>query len=52
MKIHVAAVNIKSKKILSIKVTDDEHMFMTVKYYQIVDDIKKSKHMPVGKEVL
>jgi len=44
LKIHVA-VNIKSKKILSLNVTDDEHIHDGKVLPKLVDDIKKSKHM-------
>jgi Transposase DDE domain len=46
LKIHVA-VNIKSKKILSLNVTDDEHVHDGKVLPKLVDDIKKSKHIPV-----
>ena len=42
LKIHVAAVNVKSKKILSIKVTDDEHVHDSKALPELVENIIKS----------
>ena len=47
MKIHIA-VDVKSKKIISMKVTD-EHVHDSKMLPKIVDDIAKSKHVTVGK---
>ena len=49
MKIHVAAVNIKSnKKILSLNVTD-EHIHDSKMLPQLIEDVTKSNHMSAGK---
>ena len=47
MKIHIA-VDVKSKKIISMKVTD-EHIHDSKMLPKIVDAIAKSKHVTVGK---
>jgi len=47
LKIHIA-VDVKSKKIISMKVTD-EHIHDSKMLPKIVDDIAKSKHVTVGK---
>jgi len=47
LKIHIA-VDVKSKKIISIKVTD-EHIHDSKMLPKIVDAIAKSKHVTVGK---
>ena len=47
LKIHIA-VDIKNKKIISLKVTD-EHVHDGKVLPKLVEDIKKSKHMIVGK---
>ena len=44
LKIHIATVNVKSKKILSIKVTD-EHVHDSKALPELVDDIIKSDNM-------
>ena len=51
MKIHVAAVNTKSKKILSLNITDDERVHDDSKVLpKLVDNITKSKkNITVGK---
>ena len=48
MKIHITAVDVKSKKIISMKVTD-EHIHDSKMLPKIVDAIAKSKHVTVGK---
>jgi len=48
LKIHIAAVDVKSKKIISMKVTD-EHIHDSKMLPKIVDAIAKSKHVTVGK---
>ncbi|MER5176232.1 MAG: IS5 family transposase, partial [Candidatus Nitrosocosmicus sp.] len=49
LKIHIATVNVKSKKILSIKVTD-EHVHDSKALPQLVDDIIKSdRKLTIGK---
>ena len=48
MKIHIAAVNIKNKKIISMKVTD-EHIHDGKVLPQLVEDIVKSKNITVCK---
>src|SRR4051812_25020666 len=50
LKIHIA-VDVKSKKIISMKVTD-EHVHDGKMLPKIVDAIAKSKHMAVGKILL
>ena len=46
LKIHIVAVNVKTKKILSMKVTATMSMFMTAKRYQNwLNDILKSDSM-------
>jgi Transposase DDE domain len=47
LKIHIA-VDIKSKKIISIKVTD-EHVHDSKMLPKLVEDIKKSNHISIGK---
>ena len=47
LKIHIA-VDVKSKKIISMEVTD-EHIHDSKMLPKIVDDISKSKHVTVGK---
>ena len=47
MKIHIA-VDIKSKKIISIKVTD-EHVHDSKMLPKLAEDIKKSNHISIGK---
>ena len=47
MKIHIA-VDIKSKKIITIKVTD-EHVHDSKMLPKLVEDIKKSNHISIGK---
>ena len=42
-------VDIKNNKIISFKVTDDEHVHDGKVLPKLVEDIKKSKHMTVGK---
>jgi hypothetical protein len=48
LKIHIAAVNIKNKKIISMKVTD-EHIHDSKMLPQLVEDIVKSKNITVCK---
>ncbi len=49
LKIHVA-VNVKTKKILSMKVTDDEHVHDSKALPELVENIIKSDDMvPIGK---
>jgi transposase len=48
LKIHIAVVDVKSKKIISMKVTD-EHIHDSKMLSKIVDAIAKSKHVTVGK---
>jgi len=48
LKIHIAAVNIKNKKIISMKVTD-EHIHDGKVLPQLVEDIVKSKNITVCK---
>jgi hypothetical protein len=47
LKIHIA-VYIKSKKIISIKVTD-EHVHDSKMLPKLAEDIKKSNHISIGK---
>jgi hypothetical protein len=47
LKIHIA-VDIKSKKIISIKVTD-EHVHDSKMLPKLAEDIKKSNHISIGK---
>ena len=47
LKIHIA-VDVKSRKIISMKVTD-EHIHDSKMLPKIVDDVAKSKHVTVGK---
>jgi len=42
-------VNIKSKNILSMKVTDDEHVHDSRMLSQLVEDVTKSKNMTIDK---
>ena len=44
MKIHIAVVNIQSKKIISIKVTIDEHVHDSKVLPKLVESISKSKN--------
>lgn len=44
MKIHIA-VNVKSKEILSIKVTDDEHVHDSKALPELVENIIKSDNV-------
>jgi ribosome-binding factor A len=49
LKIHVA-VNVKTKKILSMKVTDDEHVHDSKKLPELVENIIKSDNVTaIGK---
>jgi len=51
LKVHITTVvDIKNKKIIALKVTYDEHVHDDVKVLpKLVEDIKKSKHMTVGR---
>ena len=49
MKIHIA-VNVKTKKILSMKVTDDEHVHDSKALPELVENIIKSDNLvSIGK---
>ncbi len=45
LKIHVAVVNIKTKKILPMKVTDDEHVHDSKALPELIENIIKSNNM-------
>ncbi len=50
LKIHVAVVNIKTKKILPMKVTDDEHVHDSKALPELIENIIKSDNMvSIGK---
>jgi hypothetical protein len=42
LKIHIVAVNVKTKKIISMKVIDDEHVNNSKALPELVDEAKKS----------
>jgi hypothetical protein len=50
LKIHIVAVNVKTKKIISMKVIDDEHVNNSKALPELVDEATKSdKKMTIGK---
>ena len=50
LKIHIAVVNIQSKKIISIKVTIDEHVHDSKVLPKLVESISKSKNDIISRQ--